>query len=284
MPKSSSPIKKHRLVWLFRLALLAPATAGCVVPAARYEEARSAIGVEQEANRRMIAQLRDIDEKLQQADAALRQKEQELEAKDRRIAEVELASSIKEQEKVDASELVDQLRGELARVGDHLHAFADDKKRLSEALSAAEARAQRLSEAERLANETGAVVRDLSVLLHEAVGTGDVELEVIDGRAVLRMPREALTGEKLSATADKSLVALGRVAALHPKARFEITDALEGSEPAAPRAPATRAREELIARGVTADRVGVRKPSGDGIDPSEAGEAGMVEIYVGING
>ncbi|MCA9597135.1 MAG: hypothetical protein KC776_27665 [Myxococcales bacterium] len=275
-------MSKHRLVWLFRLLLLTPATAGCVVPAARYEEARSAVSVEQEANRRMLAQLRDIDTKLEQANAGLREREQQLEKKDQRIAELSLQSSVAEQEKTDASDLVEQLRGELGRVGDHLKAFAEDKKRLSEALSAAEQREKRLSEAEQLSSETGALIRDMSLLLHDAVGTGDVELEVDNGRVVLRIPRDGLTGEKLSATADKSLTALGRIASLHPKARFEINDALGQSEPASPKLPATRVKSELSARGVPAERVGVRTPSGDGIDPAEAGEAGMVEIYVSV--
>ena len=45
------------------LALLAAAT-GCVVPEARYEEARSAIHVEQEAHRRTLTELRGISESL----------------------------------------------------------------------------------------------------------------------------------------------------------------------------------------------------------------------------
>jgi len=91
-------------------------------------------------------------------------------------------------ERKQAAELVEQLRGELERVGEHLREFAHDKSELSEALAAAQRRLERLGELERSVQFRALVARDLALALHEPLTTGEYELSVEDGSVVLRVP------------------------------------------------------------------------------------------------
>ena len=66
---------KTALPWTLRLMLLALPIAGCVVPQTKYEEAKSAIKIEQEAHRRTQATLIDVGRKLDAVQIALGERE-----------------------------------------------------------------------------------------------------------------------------------------------------------------------------------------------------------------
>ncbi|MEZ4226593.1 MAG: hypothetical protein R3B13_36940 [Polyangiaceae bacterium] len=261
---------------LVRSTLLLPLLAGCVVPQTRYEEARSAISVEQEAHRSTLEQLSKVSNDLAKAEQALRTREQRLEEREQKIAEVSLAESVAVQEKESATDLVEQLRGELSRVADHLRAFADDKQRLGDALKAMTERAERLAAAEQSVATRAGLVRDLSLALHQPLTLGSLELGTHEGRVELLIPRDEL-GEKPGAAANQSFVALNRLASLRKELRFELVDATALSEDAAgspegstpesgsaksdAAAPAVelsaRVQRELVSRGVAAERISV---------------------------
>lgn len=128
------------------------ALSGCV-PATTYEQATSAAEVEREGHRRAAIRLSAAEEELKRVKAekeALAAEKKDLEA---RLAkeETELAQTSLDMESAQKaheqqSELVTQLRGELARVGDHLKAFQGDKVALSEEVSAAEKKVKLLEE------------------------------------------------------------------------------------------------------------------------------------------
>lgn len=269
---------------LLRLALFSPLVAGCVVPQTRYEEARSAISVEQEAHRRTLEELSTISNKLAAAEQAVAERERRLEERDKNISEARFSASVAEQDKSTATELVEQLRGELARVAQHLKAYSDEKQRLSDALAAAQSRAERLAEAEKTVAARAELVRDLSILLHQPIALGSIELGSRDGRVELLIPKDEL-GEKPGAAANQALAALVRLAQLKKSLRFELADATafvappaasppddtQGSAPAdasvsgaADAAPATsepplasRVQAQLVSRGIAADRIKV---------------------------
>ncbi len=277
----SSVRRAFALGWVLRSLVVLAATSGCVVPAARYEEARSVIQVEQEAHRRTMDAVRDLGDRLARAEEALRQREAMLEQRAQKVSEVELQSNVALQQRDEASDLVDQLRGELGRVGDHLRAFSDDKKRLADALASAEARLSRVSEREREISENGDIVRDLSLILHERIANGDIELSMLDGRAVMRIPEAELSGETPGPIAAQAVAAIARAMKLHPSAAIEISSGKAAAESESVSAtvsatPASRAQAALVAQGVAAERLSVISAGADA-----SGEPGFVEIALG---
>ncbi len=206
----------RRLATLLLLSFIASAACACVVPATRYDEARSALKVEQEANRRGAAKLYQVEQQVAALQADLDKRQQKLDQQDRQIAAAQLDKNVANKQRDNASQLVDQLRGELARVGDNLRSFAEQKQKLSDALDDAEARAKRLREVEQQASERALVVRDLSLLLHDPISTGAVELTMVDGRPVLRMDSDkVLAPASILPGGQKLLSAVARVMALH---------------------------------------------------------------------
>ena len=196
--------------------LLLGLASGCVSQA-RYEEARSLVRVEQEAHRRTVDELRTIQQRIATMNASLNQKERQLVAKEEALAESRLANDVAEQDKVSATQTVEQLRGELSRVGSHLRSFAKDKRRLSAALEQAKVRAQRLSAAEKAAAERGTLVRDLTLLLAGPIRTGKLDLAPANGGVELR----ALT--RLSKKEQRKIKkAVGRLAKLYPRTVISV--------------------------------------------------------------
>lgn len=141
-------IRRHpRLPRLVIVRSLAASLAlgGCV-PATSYEQANSAAQVEREGHRRTAAQLAATEAELAQEKAekeALASQKAELERRlasgESELAQVSLEREHSEKTSEQQSELVTQLRGELARVGDHLKAFEGDKDELRQELSETQA-------------------------------------------------------------------------------------------------------------------------------------------------
>lgn len=144
-----SVISRHprlaRLV-VTRAVALSFALSGCV-PATKYEEASSAAEVEREGHRRAVARLNAQEEELMRvkadnAELANRKAalEDQLKKEESELAKTSLDMEGVEKERQQQAELVTQLRGELARVGDHLKAFENDKEGLKGKLEAAESK------------------------------------------------------------------------------------------------------------------------------------------------
>jgi flagellar motor protein MotB len=110
---------------------------GCV-PITRYEEAESAAAVEAEARRRAALELESTRQRLSELEATLQARDAELEARQRTLDEQQLASSISDKQRQENASLVEQLRGELSRTGDHLKSYSEEKARLERELSAAQ--------------------------------------------------------------------------------------------------------------------------------------------------
>jgi flagellar motor protein MotB len=108
------------------------------VPATRYEEAQSAAQVEAEGRRRAALELQNSQQRVAELEASLQARESEIDARQSALDEQQLASSIAEKERDENASLVEQLRGELSRTGEHLKSYADEKARLEKELSSAQ--------------------------------------------------------------------------------------------------------------------------------------------------
>jgi len=246
-----------------------------LVPATRVEEARSAIRVEQEAHRRTQDHLGEIGRKLEQLQLALAERERRLEVLEGDLSESRLAEERAEVGRRYGVGLVEQLRGELSRTGGHLREFAEDRQKLASALDAAQAREKRLAGCEQEAADNAAVVRDITLLLHEPISTGEVELSVVEGRAVLRLPSSELTGETPEPVGARVLAAVGRVTQLHPESRVRLAEEGAPSEPAESGAARLRAiSDKLAEKGLAAQRVE--------LEPATEGASGEPTIVIGV--
>jgi chromosome segregation ATPase len=137
---------------VLRTLMACIALSGCV-PATSYEQANSAAEVEREGHRRAAVKLAAAEEELKLAKAekvALLAEKKDLEARlqteESALAQTSLDMESAKKENEQQTELVTQLRGELARVGDHLKTYQGDKDALAEELAAAEAKIKLLEE------------------------------------------------------------------------------------------------------------------------------------------
>jgi len=214
---------------------------GCV-PVTRFEEAQSAGQVEMEGRRRSEFQVSQLQAENTALRAQMQQQSQTLDDRDQALSQLQLDSSTLGKQREDAEGMVEQLRGELARVGGHLQTFHDERQKLEAALTSEAARGRALS---RLA-------RDAALSLAEPIATGDYTLDAEQGGIVLRVPREKLLADDASvkAEAEPLLKVVARLMQLHKQARLRVEDSsAEGDASAVSRLVAA-----LSERAVPAER------------------------------
>jgi len=233
------------------LAAVAGFFTACV-PTTQYEEAKSASEVELAGRQRAELELAATRGKLEAALAELNQREQKLAETEQSVSESKLESSVAVKERDEANGLVDQLRGELARVGDNLRTYAEQKADLEKSLQAAQARKQELERNEAQTVALARLTRDLTSALGERVSHGDMMIDVRDGSVLLSAPSELWFNDDgtLRAGMDSALSAVSRVLSLHSGSA--LTLALPTSD-ADKRGPALLSA--LVSRGVAASRM-----------------------------
>lgn len=198
------------------LVLLSLALGSGCVPVTRFEEAQSAAQVELEGRRRTEQQLAEVERENAQLRAQTQQQGAALEQRDQELAQAELQSSLQGKRQQDAEGMVEQLRGELARVGGHLQSFQDDKQRLAES---------RDVDAERW-RALARVTRDAALSLSEPIATGEYALDAEALAIVLRVPREKLLADDagVKPEAEPLLEAVARLLRLHPQLKLRVMD------------------------------------------------------------
>jgi hypothetical protein len=233
------------------IAALAGLFSACV-PAARYEEAKSASEVELAGRQRAEAELLVARTQLEGANAELSRREQKLAETEQSVSESKLENTMAVKERDEATGLVDQLRGELARVGDNLRSYAAQKADLEKTLQAAQARKLELERNEAQTVAIARLTRDLTAALGERVTSGDLTLDVRDGRVLLSAPPELWFNDdgSLRAGMDDVIAALSRVLTLHPASALELALPTAAAEK---RGPALLGA--LSSRGVAASRL-----------------------------
>jgi hypothetical protein len=210
---------------------------GCFVPESKYDQAVHTLRAEQSAHRETAERLYQMEQKLAYANGILEKEHAKLSAQETTLAQSELDVQVAATEREDASRMVDQLRGELARVGDHMRAFSEQKSNLETALVAAESRAAQLEQLERDFAIKSLLVRDLTFALHDDVGTGDAAISVIEGDVHVRLdaaklfdgislrPEQARALQRIAAAVGP--VGRTRVAVTeHPAEGYQPEDAL----------------------------------------------------------
>lgn len=222
------------------------------VPATRYEEAKSASEVELAGRQRAEAELAATRAKLEAALTELGQREQRLAETEQSVSESKLASSVALKERDEATGMVEQLRSDLARVGDNLRSYAQQKAELEKSLQVAQ---QRKSELEQGDAQLAAIVhltRDLTSALGDRVTNGDVAVEAREGRVVASAPLAQWLSDDTAARKEleATVAATARVLAVNPKSTLEVSLPLAEGDP---RIQALLAA--LVARGVPATRV-----------------------------
>lgn len=157
---SGAPRALHR--FLFVRSLAAGILMMSCVPTAQYEEAQSAAHVAREAERRAVEKLASVEQELERLQEEHGQVAERAARYDSELAQAELDRIYLEKQRDEHAELVTQLRGELARVGDHLRTFSDERADLGARLEAAQEELDRLQEElsrarERLTPEASAM-------------------------------------------------------------------------------------------------------------------------------
>jgi len=240
---------------------------GACVPATRYEEAKSASEVELAGRQRAEAALQATRAQLDLAQAELEQRAQKLAETEQSVSESKLESSVAVKERDEATGVVEQLRGELARVGDNLRSYAQQKAELEKSLQAAQARKLELERNEAHTVAIARLTRDLTSALGDRVLSGDVAIDVRDGRVVLSTAPELLFNDDgtLRQNSDGLLAALSRVLTLHGTSSLELRLPLANAEQRAPTLLGA-----LSAKGIAASRMSVAARNAAPLASSEA--------------
>ncbi len=212
------------IVHVASIAALAGLAAACV-PATRYEEAKSAGEVELAGRQHAEAELRAMHATVDALTAELEKRQQRLDETEQSVSETKLENSVAVKERDEATGLVDQLRGELARVGDDLRTFAKQKADLEKSLDAAQARKAELEKSDARTVAIARLTRDLTSAFGDRVTSGDVSVDVQNGRVVVSAPTELWfdEGAALRTGSDGMLAAVSRVLTLHPDSALEMS-------------------------------------------------------------
>ena len=200
------------------------------------------------------------------------------------LSQAELDSSTQGKQREEAEGLVEQLRGELARVGGHLQAFHDDKQKAEASLGAEAARGRALSR----------LTRDLALALAEPVATGEYTLDVEQGVLVLRVPRDKLlaNGGGVKPEAESLLKAVSRIMQLHKETKLRVEDASAPGDAVAVSQLVTALGEHAVGpdrfQPLAADEAAAaRAPAVSGApaspEPSPAQAAPSAEIALGFS-
>lgn len=225
---------------------------GACVPATRYEEAKSASEVELAGRQRAEAELAATRAKLDAALAELNQREAKLAESEQSVSASKLENSVALKERDEATSMVEQLRSDLARVGDNLRSYAQQKAELEKSLQAAQAHQSELEQGDARVESTARLTRDLTSALGDRVTNGDIAVDVREGRVVATAPMEDWLSDDASARKNLEAVvaAVSRVLALHPQSSLELGLPLNEGDPRM-----SALLTALVARNVPAARL-----------------------------
>lgn len=260
------------------IATLAGMFSACV-PSSRYEEAKSASEVELAGRKLAEGELRATREELDRSRAELDQRAQKLAQTEQSVSESKLESTVAVKERDEATGLVDQLRGELARVGDNLRSYAAQKADLEQSLRAAQARKLELEENEKHTVAIARLTRDLTSATGDRVASGDLLLDVRDGRVLLSGAPELWLNDDgtLRTGMDLVLSGVARVLTVHPEAQLELSLPAASAESSGAALVAA-----LSARGVAPSRVTLATGAADAkVSPDDVKSA--VELRFKVN-
>ena len=224
--ESSLSLRSRACLRAASLLFLASSATGCVA-AKDYNEARSVAESEQQGHARTRERLEAAMARIATLEADLAAREQAMAKTENAVEESKLASTVALKEKDAAQQLVETLRAELARTGDHLALFANEKRDLAQTLLLAEERIRDVEASGKNLGELVAATRDLSLSLANELESGAVTLGARDGQVVVGVAPERLfaaNGDILMTEAGPVLGAVGKTSQKHPGLRVIVRE------------------------------------------------------------
>jgi hypothetical protein len=270
--ESSLSLRSRASLRAASLLLVASSATGCVA-AKDYNEARSVAESEQQGHARTRERLEAAMARIATLEADLTAREQAMEKTESAVEESKLASTVALKEKDAAQQLVETLRAELARTGDHLVLFANEKRDLAQTLLLAEERMRDIEASGKNLGELVAATRDLSLSLASELDSGGVTLGARDGQVVVGVAPERLftaNGDSLMTEAGPVLAAVGKTSQKHPGLRVIVR------EPAAAGLGSmrmARLSESLRQNGVVEGRLVLPVVAAAGAEPASGNAA-----------
>lgn len=209
------------------LAVVASSTS-CVVwkddydvMAAKYRNESAAHTVAREDLAKQSEEIMKLQARVATLEASLAASNQRLDQNAESMARAEHEFSILEQQRTEATALVEQLRAEQQRLASHLQAYASDRaelnaerERLTGELQSAELRVGALTMAQKRAQARLALVRDLSLKLQNEISREQAELLFDGDVVVVRLDAARMFTDKgVSKDGKKLLASVGRALA-----------------------------------------------------------------------
>jgi len=257
------------LVKLATLSALVGAASGCV-SAKRYEDAETAARMHAEQRQVEQDRRRAAEQRVAELNAELERQVRLAESKESSLASSKLETTVALKEREAADLLIDQLRSDLARAGDHLAWFSNEKRDLGKALLLAQ---QRMDAVDRAGAELGELIgagRDLALELGDGGSMGELTLSARDGRVELEVPAVRLFAEGADALvvdAAPVLAGVARVAAGHETLKLVLRAPGDGE---LHQKRLQSLSQALTERGVAADRVTTELTPGGEAAPAPA--------------
>ncbi len=227
--RSSLSLRSRTALRVASCLLVATSATGCVA-SKHYDEARFVAESEAKAHSRTRERLEASMQRIHTLESELSEKERNMAAGANAAEESKLASTVATKEREAAVMLVEQLRSELARTGDHLLLFAKEKRDLAQTLLVAEQRMGDIEAAGKHLSELVATTRDLALELQSELAKGTVDLGARDGQVIVGIQSDKLfvaNGDTLVMEAGPALSAVGKVSVGHPTLRVIVREPVQ---------------------------------------------------------
>lgn len=248
----------------------------CLVPRAQYDQAVQEARLEQTAHADTHSRLYQAEKQLHEHREALSQRREALTENELQLDAAQLRIDQILQERDDAGELAEQLRGELGRIAAHIRALGVEREELTVSRAEAEQRLEELTRVVRTRDRNGKLVHVLTRALHEQVENERLQFEFNGGRVTLKLEMDVLftDGSLTEPAAD----VLGAVAAQVNGLEFRVF--VSEAPPAADSIRRlTRVAAELEKAGLSSTRVAISGAIPAGQEEEEQPSRQLVIVF-----
>jgi chemotaxis protein MotB len=111
-----------------------------------------------------------------------------------------------------ATQLIETLTGKLEKLGQNVDALTKEKGKLSDAMTDATARLEELRKAKAAAEARAATFHDLIAKLHAMIDSGQLKVQIREGRMIIALPNDILFDSGETAVKQNGKAALAKVA------------------------------------------------------------------------
>jgi len=176
-------------------SLLALSATGCVVPQSQYDEAVELTYQEQRAHGETHRKLYQKERELDALRASLDERRNNLVAKEFDLEAAKLRIEQTLQERDDAGQLAEQLRGELSRIAEHMRAIGAEREELRVKSESLEERLAELTAIVRVRDQNARIVYGLTRALDPQIDDGTMTVDLQSGTLSVRFASSTVFGE-----------------------------------------------------------------------------------------